>query len=380
MTSIEKFNDLNGRNIKRTYLEDILQQAKTENETAVIYRISKILNENPDVQRFNINIVQYPAPQGLAGAMHTGDYREALDDCGRLRKGWKFVKGNVVKVEKKDKFRDKIKKISFKDLDLSEFEPYEKNELLREALGLGKEYQGKVYLEKYIADFYSYGRRSKKYTNNLKQGISIGSVEDRCQKIDLDGRILYISKKKTLDYFTEKKAEHRRKVVKEVRKKEREKQETKTEKNECKTCGKKYKFLIYKTQTSNKYTLAFSFDDLASENKSVFDFRKTHKGQGYNEFFVINNVTLLEKYKKGTDYLILSKEDYEKKDFYKHLEKQEVENTESQEQIFIKYVLPLYEKRKANPDKYRIKNKTEDILQLKMRTFGESLKGSKTIT
>lgn len=111
MTAIEKFNDLNGRTIKRTYLEDILQHAKAENETAVIYRISKILNENPDVQRFNINIVQYPAPQGLAGAMHTGDYREALDDCGRLRKGWKFFKGSVVKVEKKDK-KEKSKKTS----------------------------------------------------------------------------------------------------------------------------------------------------------------------------------------------------------------------------------------------------------------------------
>ncbi|ATA94634.1 hypothetical protein CGC54_09985 [Capnocytophaga canimorsus] len=103
MTSIQLFNELNGKEVSRNYLEEILQQAKTENQTSVIYRISKILNDYPEVQHFDINIVQYSAPQGLAGAMHTGDYREALDDCGRLKKGWKFVKGNVVKVEKKDK-------------------------------------------------------------------------------------------------------------------------------------------------------------------------------------------------------------------------------------------------------------------------------------
>ncbi|GET46897.1 LPD3 domain-containing protein [Capnocytophaga felis] len=101
MTSIQLFNNLNGKEVSRNYLEEILQQAKTENQTPVIYRISKILNDYPDVEHFEMNIVQYS--QGLAGAMHTGDYREALDDCGRLRKGWKFVKGNVVKVEKKEK-------------------------------------------------------------------------------------------------------------------------------------------------------------------------------------------------------------------------------------------------------------------------------------
>ncbi|WGU70343.1 hypothetical protein QIU18_13040 [Capnocytophaga canimorsus] len=84
MTSIELFNGLNGKTVSRNYLEEILQQAKTENQTSVIYRVSKILNDYPNTKHFDINIVQYP--QGLAGAMHTGDYREALDDCGRLKK------------------------------------------------------------------------------------------------------------------------------------------------------------------------------------------------------------------------------------------------------------------------------------------------------
>ncbi|CEN49348.1 hypothetical protein CCAN11_1920015 [Capnocytophaga canimorsus] len=110
MTSIQLFNNLNGKEVSRNYLEKVLQQAKTENQTSVIYRISKILNDYPNVQHFDINIVQYP--QGLAGAMHTGDYREALDDCGRLKKGWKFVKGNVIKVEKKATETEKEYKIT----------------------------------------------------------------------------------------------------------------------------------------------------------------------------------------------------------------------------------------------------------------------------
>jgi len=48
--------------------------------------------------------------QGLSGVQHTGDYREALDNCGRLRKGWKFVKGNVIKVEEKPKKEAKPKR------------------------------------------------------------------------------------------------------------------------------------------------------------------------------------------------------------------------------------------------------------------------------
>ncbi|MFJ1425834.1 hypothetical protein ACILFS_05905 [Capnocytophaga canimorsus] len=146
----------------------------------------------------------------------------------------------------------------------------------------------------------------------------------------------------------------------------------------CKTCGKKYKFLIYKTQTSNKYTLAFSFADLADENKSVFDFRKTHKGNGYSEFFVINNVTLLEKYKKGTDYLILSKSNFDKKEFYKHLEKQEIKNTENQEETFIKYVLPLYEERKANPDKKLSVKESKDSFFVESKEFWKVFKNIQT--
>ena len=104
MTALEQFNALNGTKAYRKDLENILQKAQDENNASLVYRISKTLNDFPDVNRFEIEIISYPeAPQGLSGAQHSGDYKEALDDCGRLRKGWKFVKGNVVKIQKKEK-------------------------------------------------------------------------------------------------------------------------------------------------------------------------------------------------------------------------------------------------------------------------------------
>ena len=111
MTALEQFNALNGTKAYRKDLENILQKAKDENNASLVYRISKTLNAFPDVNRFEIEIISYPeAPQGLSGAQHSGNYKEALDDCGRLRKGWKFVKGNVVKIEAKPKKEAQPKK------------------------------------------------------------------------------------------------------------------------------------------------------------------------------------------------------------------------------------------------------------------------------
>jgi|GEM_PF-986285 len=116
MTALEQFNALNGTKAYRKDLENILQKAKDENNASLVYRISKTLNAFPDVNRFEIEIISYPeAPQGLSGAQHSGNYKEALDDCGRLRKGWKFVKGNVVKIEAKPKKESKPKKETKKD-------------------------------------------------------------------------------------------------------------------------------------------------------------------------------------------------------------------------------------------------------------------------
>ena len=101
MTALESFNALDNREVSRKEVEQVLAQAKAENNTAIIYRLSRVLNDSPEATHFEITITHYDSSVGLSGVQHTGDYREALDDCGRLKKGWKFVDGKVVKVQPK---------------------------------------------------------------------------------------------------------------------------------------------------------------------------------------------------------------------------------------------------------------------------------------
>ena len=103
MTALEAFNALDNREVSRKEVEDVLLQAKAENNTTIIYRLSKILNDYPQATHFEISVTHYQPQEGLLGVQHTGNYKEALDDCGRLRKGWKFINGNVVKIQKKEK-------------------------------------------------------------------------------------------------------------------------------------------------------------------------------------------------------------------------------------------------------------------------------------
>ncbi len=99
---MEEFINLHNRTVSRSEVERVISIAKEQNNTEVIYRLSRILNAYPTEQRFVINIKDYPTPPtALAGAHHTGDYREALDENGRLKKGWKFSNGQVVKVTPK---------------------------------------------------------------------------------------------------------------------------------------------------------------------------------------------------------------------------------------------------------------------------------------
>ena len=102
---MKEFIALHNRTVSRDEIQTVIDLAKEQNNTEVIYRLSKILNDHPDSKRFNINIINYPQETtqkvGLAGTRHSGDYREALDECGRLKKGWHFVDGKVVKVQKR---------------------------------------------------------------------------------------------------------------------------------------------------------------------------------------------------------------------------------------------------------------------------------------
>ena len=102
---MKEFIALHNHTVSRDEIQTVITLAKKQNNTEVIYRLSKILNDHPDSTRFNINIINYPQETtqqvALAGTRHSGDYREALDECGRLKKGWHFVDGKVVKVQKR---------------------------------------------------------------------------------------------------------------------------------------------------------------------------------------------------------------------------------------------------------------------------------------
>ena len=112
--NMKEFIALHNRTVSRDEIQTVIALAKEQNNTEVIYRLSKILNDHPDSKRFNINIINYPQETdnqaGLAGTRHSGDYREALDECGRLKKGWHFVDGKVVKTTPKAQSTPKASK------------------------------------------------------------------------------------------------------------------------------------------------------------------------------------------------------------------------------------------------------------------------------
>ena len=88
--SQKEFDQLEGKLVMRSEMERINNNAKKENNASIVYRLSKILNDNPDQEEFQIMRIQKFKQTGLTGAQHKGDYKEALDDCGRLKKGFKF--------------------------------------------------------------------------------------------------------------------------------------------------------------------------------------------------------------------------------------------------------------------------------------------------
>jgi len=97
MKTTQLFNALNGAIATRNELQEIVDVAKNENNIDVIFRISKALNDNPDDDKFEITNTPINSNR-LNAPRHTGSYKEALDECGRLKKGWKFTNGKVVKV------------------------------------------------------------------------------------------------------------------------------------------------------------------------------------------------------------------------------------------------------------------------------------------
>jgi hypothetical protein len=103
MKSTKLFNGLNGVDSNRELIEEIIAIAKEENNVDIIYRLSNLLNNNTD-KKFHIEIEQFKEVPGLNKPRpKIGNYRIALDECGRLNKGWKFTNGTVIYVGDKPK-------------------------------------------------------------------------------------------------------------------------------------------------------------------------------------------------------------------------------------------------------------------------------------
>ncbi|WP_299134554.1 hypothetical protein [uncultured Tenacibaculum sp.] len=98
MTTTQKFRELHNKKVHRSELEALVNQAKQENNIEIVYRVSQILLKNPKVEEFEISVKKYENSTTLNAPRHQGNYKEALSDCGRLKKGWKFENGNVVKI------------------------------------------------------------------------------------------------------------------------------------------------------------------------------------------------------------------------------------------------------------------------------------------
>lgn len=106
---INYYNSLDGKKIDRNSLKEfsnrLLAHKKLKYVEEIRNRVQKILKSN-NADYFEIEIENKIDTQGMGAARHTGLEKEALDECGRLKKGYRYVNGKVVKSEpvKKQKF------------------------------------------------------------------------------------------------------------------------------------------------------------------------------------------------------------------------------------------------------------------------------------
>ncbi|XKX04324.1 hypothetical protein R8G61_08015 [Tenacibaculum maritimum] len=56
MITTDKFLQLHGKEVERNELENLVQEAKQERNTEVVYRLSKILRDNPNDAYFYMSI------------------------------------------------------------------------------------------------------------------------------------------------------------------------------------------------------------------------------------------------------------------------------------------------------------------------------------
>lgn len=102
MNLAQEFNAINGTIVNRKTLDYLLARAEKERHALIQTRIVKVLEAHPEKNEFKITLTSLVEPYGLNAERHSGLEKEALTECGRLKKGYKYIKGKgVVKVAKK---------------------------------------------------------------------------------------------------------------------------------------------------------------------------------------------------------------------------------------------------------------------------------------
>ena len=102
MNLAQDFNALNGTTVNRKTLDYLLARAEKERHALIQTRIVKVLEAHPNEDSFTIKLTSLIEPYGLNAERHSGIEKEALTECGRLKKGYKYVKNvGIVKVEPK---------------------------------------------------------------------------------------------------------------------------------------------------------------------------------------------------------------------------------------------------------------------------------------
>lgn len=113
MESIKKFNALDGKRVTRKELSELKAAALKEGSNDVSKRIGRILDRYPDIDAFNVSI-KNPIRQvlGLGTPRHKGIIKDALDDSGRLKPGFRYLKGG--KIERIDKIAKHVPKVALR--------------------------------------------------------------------------------------------------------------------------------------------------------------------------------------------------------------------------------------------------------------------------
>lgn len=108
---IEKFNALNGKTVTREYLDKLRIESFDHHVWNVNERVNKVLKKFTEAKEFTLTIDKPISISKLAAPRHKGLAKEALDECGRLKKGYKYVKGGKVeKIKSKTKSKSAPKK------------------------------------------------------------------------------------------------------------------------------------------------------------------------------------------------------------------------------------------------------------------------------